>query len=442
MNKENKKILNIALPSVVSNITVPLLGLVDVAIVGHLGDASYIGAIAVGGMMFNVIYWIFGFLRMGTSGMTSQALGAHRLDEVVRLLVRSLAVGLALAVALVALQWPLCELTLWAMQPTDTVGQLARVYFYICIWGAPAMLGMFALTGWFIGMQNTRAPMVIAIVQNVVNIVASVLLVMVAGMKVEGVACGTLIAQYAALLLAMVLCVWRYGRLKSYFAWHGVWQRAAMVRFFGVNRDIFFRTLCLVSVMLFFTSAGARQGDTVLAVNTLLMQFYMLFSYVMDGFAFAGEALGGRYYGAGNGKALQATIVRLFWWGVAMAVGFTVVYAIGGNAFLMLLTSDGGVVAASAGYYLWALALPLAGMAAFVWDGIYIGCTQTRGMLVSMFFAALAFFLVYFSLRHALHNHALWMAFIAFLAVRGLVQTFIWRRYMVVAVSGEAGRKG
>lgn len=172
------------------------------------------------------------------------------------------------------------------------------------------------------------------------------------------------------------------------------------------------------------------------------MQFYMLFSYVMDGFAFAGEALGGRYYGAGNGKALQATIVRLFWWGVAMAVGFTVVYAIGGNAFLMLLTSDGGVVAASAGYYLWALALPLAGMAAFVWDGIYIGCTQTRGMLVSMFFAALAFFLVYFSLRHALHNHALWMAFIAFLAVRGLVQTFIWRRYMVVAVSGEAGRKG
>ena len=428
MDKRNKEILKIALPSIVSNITVPLLGLVDVAIVGHLGAAAYIGAIAVGGMMFNVMYWIFGFLRMGTSGMTSQALGRRDLCEVTRLLARSVGIAFAVAAALILLQEPLLAAALGIMQPTEEVARLASVYFLTLIYGAPAMLGLFSLSGWFIGMQNSRSPMAVAIVQNVVNICASTFLVFGCGMKVEGVAFGTLTAQYAGFIMAVALCWRHYRRLRAYFSWQGVWRRDDMRRFFSVNRDIFLRTLCMVSVMLFFTSAGSWQGDVVLAVNTLLMQFYLLFSYVMDGFAYAGEAISGRYYGAGNAVALRDTVRRLFRWGFGMAVCFTLVYGLGGDAFMSLLTDEPSVVAAAHAYHGWALAIPLAGMAAFVWDGVFIGCTMTRGMLASMALAAASFFILYLVLSPSLANHGLWIAFIAYMAVRGIAQTFIFSR--------------
>lgn len=428
MDNRNKQILKIALPSIVSNITVPLLGLVDVAIVGHLGSAAYIGAIAVGGMTFNVIYWIFGFLRMGTSGMTSQALGRRDLGESARMLVRSVGIALAIALALIALQKPLLTASLAVMRPAGEVDSLASTYFNILIWGAPAMLGLFGLTGWFIGMQNSRTPMMIAIVQNVVNILASTVLVFGFGMKVEGVAFGTLTAQYSGFIIAAVTCAINYGRLRSRFTWQGVWRREAMSHFFSVNRDIFLRTLCMVSVMLFFTSAGSWQGEVVLAVNTLLMQFYLLFSYVMDGFAYAGEALSGRYYGARNKAALDDTVAHLFRWGFGMAAAFTLAYGTGGDLLLSLLTDEPSVAAASADYYYWALAIPLAGVAAFVWDGVFIGCTMTRGMLVSMFLAAATFFILYYSLRGAYANHGLWAAFVAYMAVRGIAQGMIFRK--------------
>ena len=433
MDKRNKEILKIALPSIVSNITVPLLGLVDVTIVGHLGSAAYIGAIAVGGMMFNVTYWIFGFLRMGTSGMTSQALGRRDFREVTRLLARSLGIAFAVAAALILLQKPLLAAALAIMQPTEEVARLTAIYFNTLIYGAPAMLGLFSLSGWFIGMQNSRSPMAVAIVQNIVNICASTFLVFGCGMKVEGVALGTLTAQYAGFIMAAALYWKHYRRLRTYFSWQGVWRRDDMRRFFSVNRDIFLRTLCMVSVMLFFTSAGSWQGEVVLAVNTLLMQFYLLFSYVMDGFAYAGEALAGRYYGARNGAALRSTVGHLFIWGLGMAVAFTAVYGFGGDAFLSLLTDEPSVVAASHTYYYWALAIPLAGMAAFVWDGVFIGCTMTRGMLVSMALAAATFFILYYALRGSLANHGLWIAFIAYMAVRGLAQTFIFRKARLTA---------
>lgn len=433
MDKRNKEILKIALPSIVSNITVPLLGLVDVTIVGHLGAAAYIGAIAVGGMMFNVTYWIFGFLRMGTSGMTSQALGRRDFREVTRLLARSLGIAFAVAAALILLQKPLLAAALAIMQPTEEVARLTAIYFNTLIYGAPAMLGLFSLSGWFIGMQNSRSPMAVAIVQNIVNICASTFLVFGCGMKVEGVALGTLTAQYAGFIMAAALYWKHYRRLRTYFSWQGVWRRDDMRRFFSVNRDIFLRTLCMVSVMLFFTSAGSWQGEVVLAVNTLLMQFYLLFSYVMDGFAYAGEALAGRYYGARNGAALRSTVGHLFLWGLGMAVAFTAVYGFGGDAFLSLLTDEPSVVAASHTYYYWALAIPLAGMAAFVWDGVFIGCTMTRGMLVSMALAAATFFIFYYALRGSLANHGLWIAFIAYMAVRGLAQTFIFRKARLTA---------
>lgn len=425
MKARNRQILQIALPSIISNITVPLLGLIDVAIVGHLGAPAYIGAIAVGGMLFNIIYWLFAFLRMGTSGMTSQALGRRDLPEVVRLLLRSMGIGLAAALCLIALQIPVRQLAFLLIQPTDEVRQLASLYFHICIWGAPAMLGLYGLTGWYIGMQNSRVPMYIAITQNLVNIAASLCLVFLCGMKVDGVALGTLIAQYAGLAMGLILWWAQYGKLQKYIRFRGLLQREAMGRFFRVNRDIFLRTLCLVAVTLFFTSAGAAQGDIILAVNTLLMQLFTLFSYVMDGFAFAGEALSGRYIGARNREAFTDTLRHLFRWGLLMTVLFTLAYLCGGNAFLGLLTDNAEVIDAAGAYFYWAVAIPAAGIAAFIWDGVFIGATATRGMLVSMTVAAACFFLLYYSLRPVLANHALWLAFLAYLFVRGAAQSLL-----------------
>ena len=316
---------------------------------------------------------------------------------------------------------------------------MATRYFHICIWGAPAMLGLYGLTGWFIGMQNSRIPMYIAITQNMANIIASLSLVYLCGMKVEGVALGTLIAQYAGFLMGLALWVRNYGKLQRYWEIKnyklrikgkegtGIWEKGAMLRFFQVNRDIFLRTLCLVTVTLFFTSAGASQGEIILAVNTLLMQLFTLFSYVMDGFAYAGEALSGRYIGARNREALTDTVRHLFGWGVAMAVLFTLVYALGGNAFLGLLTDDKEVIAVADTYFYWALAVPAVGIAAFIWDGIFIGATATRGMLLSMAAAAVSFFVLYYGLRPVLANHALWLAFLAYLLMRGAVQTGLSR---------------
>ena len=426
----NKRILQIAVPSIISNITVPLLGLIDVTIVGHLGAAAYIGAIAVGGMLFNIIYWIFGFLRMGTSGMTSQAYGKHDLDEVARLLLRSVGVGLLIAIILVTLQYPIRKLAFTFIQTTEEVERLATLYFRICIWGAPAMLGLYGFAGWFIGMQNSRFPMYIAITQNIVNIAASLCFVYLFHMKVAGVAWGTLTAQYAGFLMALLL--WRryYGGLKKHVAWHEVLKKEAMLRFFQVNRDIFLRTLCLVIVTLFFTSAGAAQGEIVLAFNTLLMQLFTLFSYIMDGFAYSGEALVGKYVGANNRLALYRTVRQLFIWGVGLSTGFTLLYFFGGKSFLGLLTNETSVIREAGNYFYWVLAIPLTGFAAFLWDGIFIGATATRQMFYSMLVASGSFFLVYYSLHEWMGNHALWLAFIVYLSLRGIMQATLSRKIL------------
>ena len=428
MNTHNREILQIALPSIVSNITVPLLGLIDVTIVGHLGAASYIGAIAVGGMLFNIIYWIFGFLRMGTGGMTSQAYGRGDEAEMMRLLTRSTGVGMLIALTLIVLQYPIERTAFSLIETTPEVERLAATYFRICIWGAPAVLGLYSFSGWFIGMQNSRYPMFIAITQNIVNILMSLVLVYGLEMKIEGVAIGTLVAQYAGWLMAIGLWMHRYKHLRPYAELRSLTDKGAMRRFFQVNRDIFLRTLCLVSVTVFFTSAGAAQGEVILAVNTLLMQLFTLFSYIMDGFAYAGEALAGKHIGADNRPALRTMVRQLFVWGIALAVVFTLIYGIGGEGFLSLLTNEESVITASSTYFYWVLAIPLAGFAAFLYDGIFIGATATGLMLRAMFVASVAFFLIYFGCREAMGNHALWLAFITYLSLRGIMQGYLGRK--------------
>ena len=430
MNTHNREILQIALPSIVSNITVPLLGLIDAAIVGHLGAASYIGAIAVGGMLFNIIYWIFGFLRMGTSGMTSQAYGQKDEAETMRILARSMGVGMLIALALIILQYPIERIAFTLMKATPEVERLASLYFRICIWGAPAVLGLYSISGWCIGMQNSRFPMYVAITQNIVNILASLVLVYGFDMKIEGVAIGTLAAQYAGLLMAAWLWTSHFKRLLPYIQLQTLLAKGAIRRFFQVNRDIFFRTLCLVAVTMYFTSAGAAQGEVILAVNTLLMHFFTFFSYIMDGFAYAGEALVGKHLGANDRPALRQMVHQLFVWGIVLSLVFTLVYGIGGKVFLGLITNEQSVITASSAYFYWVLAIPLTGFAAFLYDGIFIGATATRWMLYAMSIATIAFFLIYYGFREAMDNHALWLAFITYLALRGIVQGFLGRKIL------------
>ena len=433
----HKEILSLAIPSIVTNITVPLLGLVDVAIVGHMGDASYIGAIAVGTMMMNVICWLFGFLRMGTSGMTSQAYGRGDSKEAATILFQAIALGAAIGIVFVLFQPLLLRLFLFFMRPSDEIRAFASVYFHVCVFGLPAALVMYGLTGWFIGMQDTRTPMTVSIFQNIVNIMTSLLLVYVFGMKVEGVALGTLTAQYSGLLLALYILRRKYAShyqlLFSQFTlkpgdYSSFSYKHTLNRFFRVNRDIFLRTLFLVAVNAAFTSVGSRQGDVILAVNTLLFQFFTLYSYIMDGFAYAGEAICGKYYGAGNAPSFHACIRRLFAWGVIMTVVYTAAYYFGANDILHVLSNEQTVIEASEPYLLWVALIPVAGMGAFIWDGVFIGITDSRGMLLSCFVAAIVFAIILSLFFTTMGNHALWLALLSYLLARGVMQTMLfWR---------------
>ena len=431
MNIRDRQILQIALPSIVSNITVPLLGMIDVAIVGHMGSPVYIGAVAVGSMIFNLVYWLFGFLRMGSSGLTSQALGRRDLTEVMRLLIRSTTIALGIALTLIVFQIPMKWASFALIGPTADVAPYAETYYHIVIWGAPAVLGLYSLSGWYIGMQNTRIPMFISIMQNIVNILVSLTLVYGFDMKIEGVAMGTVVAQYAGFIVALGLLSRYYGRLRTYLIFKGTFVREAMGRFFHVNSDIFLRTLCLVSVNLFFTAAGARSGAVILSVNTVLMQLYLFFSYFMDGFAYAGEALGGKTYGAKNTVAFHETLCRLWLWALIVTMAYTLLYVCCGQWIVGILTDESLVVEVSHEYLWWIWLIPAAGAAAFIWDGIFIGITATRGMLVSSFLSSLVFFSVYLLTESALGNHGLWLAMVVYLVMRGILQT-TWYRLRII----------
>lgn len=421
----NKQILHIALPSIISNITVPLLALVDTTIVGHLGSASYIAAIALGGMIFNMIYWLFNFLRMGTGGLTAQAYGANQHQATSYILLRSLTIAGGIALTLLLLQRPIFQVTFHFVTATAEVRSLASIYFNILIWGAPAMLALYSFTGWFLGMQNARIPMCIAITQNVVNIAVSTLLVFGCHLKIEGVALGTLISQYTALLLAVIFCLTKFD-VKQHFELKAILDINTLKRFFQINRDIFLRTLCLIAVTTYFTSAGSTQGELTLAANTLLMQFFIIFSYFMDGFAYAGEALGGRYFGAHDRLNFQRMTRCLFAWGGALSVLFFFIYFLSGTSLLHLLTDDSQVINRAQQYLPIIYFIPPISFAAFLFDGLYIGTTATRYMLISMFCASAAFFVLINVCT--LSNTLLWLAFLVYLGGRGLMQAFLFKK--------------
>ena len=418
-NSLNRQILALAIPAIIANITTPLLSLVDIAIVGRLGSPAYVGAVAVGGTLFSMLYWLFSFLRFGTSGLTAQSLGEGN-DEKLRLtLLRSLMIAAIASLLLILLHRPLGGIALDFMDTDAETRRLAEIYFNLLIFGAPAVLAQYALTGWFVGRQDTRTPMWLSLVINVTNIGASLILVFGLGMKIEGVALGTLIAQWVGSIAGLIVAAKRISLRRINL--RSVINLPELKRFFSVNFDIFLRTLCLIAVSVWFTRSGASQGPEILAVNSMLLQLFILFSYFMDGFAFAAEALCGKLVGAGEHLQLKKAISTLLRWGLSMALIFTVIYAAGGEAFLRLLTDDGGIIHASEPYRLWAAAIPLAGFMAFTADGIVIGLTRTRVMLGSMAIATAAYFILWFWLSPILGNHALWIAFLTYLLLRGVL---------------------
>lgn len=423
--KLRSEILALAIPAIVTNITTPLLALVDMAITGHIGEAVYIGAIAVGGTLFNTLYWLFNFLRMGTGGLAAQAYGAGRGADTV--LARSLVLALFLGCLLVVLGKPVGQLALRFMDADDATAALAGRYFGICIWGAPAVLAVYVANGWLVGMQNTRATMWIAIATNVINIIVSATLVYGAGWKIEGVATGTLSAQWCGALIAAAVIWFRYRPKLPPL--RQVMQPSGFLRFFRINADIFLRTACLVAVTLWFTHAGALQNVDTLAANALLLQLFMLFSFFMDGFAYAAEALAGKHAGRADRASVVAVARALMRTGMAFAVGFALLYLVLGNQILGLLTPNPAVLTLAADYLPWAVAMPMCGYAAFVYDGLLVGLTHTRTMLLAMACAMASFFALYFATRSSLGNHGLWLAFDVYLLVRGVVECVAMRRY-------------
>ena len=423
--RHRKEILAIAIPAIISNLTTPILGLVDVAITGHIGAAVYISAIAIGGTMFNMLYWIFNFLRMGSSGFTAQAYGASDTLRCRLILYRALLIGLAVGLAMIVLSRPLCDVVLDFMDADGATATLAARYFYICIWGAPAVMASYALAGWLIGMQDSKGAMWMAISTNVVNVAVSLTLVFGAGWKIEGVATGTMVAQWLGALTGGLI-VWRRYKpaLPSITL---LLRRSELAAFFKVNIDIFLRTCCLVAVTVWFTHAGALQGADILAANAILLQLFMLFSFFMDGFAYAGEALAGKYAGARRPDMLKTLIKSLLTIGVMCAILFGLLYAVCGEWFIAMLAEDKGVVALAVQYLAWATIIPLCGFLAFIWDGIFVGLVATRAMLISMGVAILVFFITYFSLHTVWGNDALWLAFNAYLLARGLAEWAIYK---------------
>lgn len=422
----NREILHIALPAIVTNITIPLLGLVDTAIAGHLsgaGGAVYISAVAVGAMMFNLIYWNFGFLRMGTSGLTAQAYG--RADKAAATLVLQHASVLALLIGLgiIALQWSLQRITLIAIGAEPGVEALALTYFYIAVWGAPPTLVMMAIKGWMIGMQDSKHPMHISIGVNVVNILLSLTAVTVLGLGFKGIAIGTVVAQWLGLGYSLWILRRKYGEHLSDVSLRQALHFRGARGFFRVNVHIFVRSTLMMVQALFFTSASARAGNMTLAVNTLILHMGILFSYFMDGLAFAGEAITGKYFGQGNRKAEHRCVRHLFGWGMAFAAVCTLIYAIFPEEIFSLLTSDRSVVHTALRYRWWCAVIPVAGMAAFVWDGVFIGLTRTRHMTTAVGIALGVFILCYVTGVEQWGNHALWAAYVGFLATRSIVQS-------------------
>lgn len=436
MNKNNinQEILRLSVPAIVSNITVPLLGLCDTAISGHLGSEMFLAAIAVGSVMLNVVFWLFGFLRMGTTGLTANAFGAGDDEGVRKVFSRAFFLAIAAGVILILFRYPLLELLSAVVGADKEVEGFVEDYFLIRIWGAPALLGVMAISGWLVGMQSTFYPMVIAISVNIVNIITSFLLVFPAHMGFPGVALGTLISNWVGLVIAF-LCVLKLRKGQKVWCRRGeLLEGNGLRRFFSVNSNLFVRSACIICVTMGVTAAGARLGTLTLAVNVVVMQFFQFFSFFMDGFAFSGEALIGRWYGAADRRMLTRYFKALLYWTAGMALFFSALYTLGIKPVTELLTDSGNVRDGVEGMWIWIAMIPIVSAWAFIYDGFFVGITDTRRMMWATITASGVFFLLAFvringeGIRISVEdNTQIWSAFLGYLFMRGAFLAMAWR---------------
>ena len=430
----NKQILRLSIPSILANITVPIVGIVDVAIAGHIANASAIGGIAIGSMLFDLLYWNFGFLRVGTGGMTAQAFGRKDPQGMMDIFTQSLSIALMAAVFIFAIGWLFVDVVMLCVPCSPEVESFARQYFWIRIWAAPATLSLMAFKGWFIGAQNTVNPMICDIVVNVVNMAASFYLAVYTPLGAIGVAYGTVIAQYTGLFTAVMLLVlgyrgyFKYIAVKASIGWDKIKHLAAL------NGNLILRSLGFMVVYVGFTALTSNYGDEALAVGTIMMKLFMVFSYVVDGFAYAGEALVGRFIGAHDRPQAVRAVRLLFVWTLGVGLIFTLLYLFGGEQMIHLMTKDQSVIEGSRPFLFWLVLMPLISCAAFMWDGVYIGATAGRQVRDCMLFAALGFVLSYAGLFRFIGIQAVYVGYFVHLLVRTFYLSIRWKKVLRRAI--------
>ena len=426
-NPINREVVRLAVPSILANITVPLVGIVDTAIAGHRGDAALIGGIAIGTMLFDLLYWNMGFLRVGTGGITAQAYGRGDMKASIGTFSQGIATSLIVSLLVLAIQWLFAEGMFLLVDCSPEVERVARNYFFIRIWAAPATLALFVFKGWFIGMQNTVFPMITDLWVNIVNMLASWLLSIYTPLGISGVAVGTLIAQWTGLVLALLLMRSKYRDLlqKTTILHSMKWKY--FKTFFSVNSFLFVRSMLMLVVYEGFTIFAARFGDVELAVSSVMMKLLMLYSYFVDGFAYAGEAMAGRYIGEQNRSSLNETVKYVFLWGAVIGVVSTAAYAVFPRSIIGLLTDNAEVIGASEAYLFWLQLMPVLSCVAFIWDGIYIGATASRPLMICMVWSAGLFVAAFYLCAPRYGAQALYIAYFVHLVARSVYLTLVAR---------------
>ena len=425
----NKQIYRLALPNIVSNFSIPLLGAVDTALMGRLESEVYLGAVGIGGIIFSFIYWGFGFLRMATTGLTAQAFGEKDLRECGHLLLRAICIGITSTGLLFILQWQLIDFSFLLIDTSSDVEHLARVYFHIRIYAAPATLCLHAFHGVFLGLQNAHYPMVLTVVVNLINVVLNLVFVQLLGMKVEGVALATVIAQYIGLFLAILL-FWRHYRgLLIPLRMREVLVLSKLKRFLSISGDIFIRTCCLVFSHAVFIAQSAALSDTILAINTILLQFINLMSYAIDGLAFAAESLIGKYKGAKDTVNLKRTVRQIFFWSFLFGIVIMLIFVLFGEQLLRLFTDQIPLIVQAKPYLLWIIVAPVINVAAYIWDGIFLGATASKALRNSVVLSTVLYLTAVYLLM-PFGNHGLWCALTGLLVARGVSLTVLAPKYL------------
>lgn len=442
MNTHHRRVWALALPIILSNLSVPLLGAVDTAVMGHLDSPVYIGAVAVGALVFSYIYWGFGFLRMGTTGPTAQAIGAGDGAEARAVLGRAALIGVTIGLGLWVLQGPILALAMAMLDASDEVEALATDYVQIRIWSAPAVLVQYAQIGWLMGLGRARSVMIQQIVANLLNITLNLVFVFGLGMTVEGVALATVIAEYAGVGVGFLLMAPALRGLGGGWDLARLLDRKRLKRLIAVNGDIFIRTLCLLSAFAWFTAQGAASGNMVLAANAVLLNFLTFAAFGLDGFAHAAETLVGGAVGARDRDSLRAAVRTTTVWALGTAGVMALGYLLLGDVLIAVLTGIPEVQEAAARYMLWAALMPLVSIWGFQFDGIYLGATESRPLRNMMILCLGLYLPLSWALVHLWGNHGLWASFMVFMGLRGATLALLYpalERRLTVEPSPQTG---